>query len=145
MVLGGVAVVAATRSTDEPAVVAPTPKPTAPTALPRVERQALALLSKPSTDRVAFRGSHGRLLLVVGSGGRAAILVRGFERAPAGWPRYAWVVGPSGKPVRAARFEGTERAVFLSAPVGRRDSVVVAPDRAAALRPNGARIVAVRG
>lgn len=145
MVLGGIAVVAATRSTDEPAVVAPTPKPTTPTAVSRVERQALALLSKPSTDRVAFRGSHGHLLLVVGSGGRAAILVRGFERAPAGLPHQAWVVRPSGKPVRAARFEGTERAVFLSAPVGRSDSVVVASDRAAALRPKSARVVAARG
>jgi hypothetical protein len=56
-----------------------------------------------------------------------------------------WIVRPSGKPVRAARFEGTERAVFLSALVGPRDSVVVAPDRAAALRPNSARIIAVRG
>lgn len=144
MVLGGIAVIAATRSTDESAVVAPTSKPTAPAALPRVERQALALLSRPSTDRIAFRGSHGHLLLVVGSGGRAAIVVRGLERAPAGWPHYAWVVRTSGKPVRAARFEGTERAVFLSAPVGRRDSVVVAPDRVAALRPNSARIVAIR-
>lgn len=145
MVLGGIAVVAATRSDDEPAVAAPTPKAQASTALPRVERQVLALLSKPSTDRVAFRGSQGHLLLVVGSGGRAAILVRGFERAPAGSPRYAWVVGRSGKPVRAARLEGTDRAVFLSAPVARRDSVVVAADRAAALRPNSARVVAVRG
>ena len=94
MVLGGIAVVAATRSTD---------------------------------------------------GGRAASLVRGFERAPAGLPHQAWVVRPSGKPVRAARFEGTERAVFLSAPVGRSDSVVVASDRAAALRPKSARVVAARG
>ena len=145
MVLGGVAVVAATRSNDGPAVVAPTRKPTVRAAIPRVERQALALLSKPSTDRVAFRGSHGRLLLVVGSGGRAAILIRGFERASVGRPHYAWVVGPSAKPVRAGRFVGTERAVFLSEPVGRKDSVVVAPDRAAALRPASARLVAARG
>jgi len=145
MVLGGVAVVAATRSSDGPAVVAQTPKPTAQAAVPRVERRALALLSKPSTDRVAFRGSHGHLVLVVGSGGRAAILVRGFGRAPSGGPHYAWVVGSSGKPVRAGSFVGTERAVFLSETVGRKDSVVVAPDRAAALRPASARLVAARG
>jgi len=145
MVLGGVAVVAATRSADEPAPVpAPPPKAAVSSPTPKVERQALALLAKPSTDRVVFRGSRGHLVLVVGSGGRAAILLRGFERADAGWPYYAWVVGASGKPVRAARFTGAERAVFLSAHVRRTDSVVVAPDRAAALRPGSARIVARR-
>jgi hypothetical protein len=144
MALGGVAVVAATRAADEPA-----PRPPAPAAkvtaapTPKVERRALALLAKPSTERVVFRGSRGRLVLVVGSGGRAAILVRGFERAQEGWPHYAWVVR-AGKIVRAARFTGAERAVFLSTPVGRQASVVVAPDRAAALRPGSARVVALR-
>jgi hypothetical protein len=145
MALGGVAVVAATRSADEAAPpVSPQAKVIAsPTS--KVERQALALLAKPSTDRVVFRGSRGHLVLVVGSGGRAAILIRGFERADAGWPYYAWVVGASGKPVRAARFTGAERAVFLSTRVGRDVSVVVAPDRAAALSPRSAHIVAERG
>ena len=144
MVLGGVAVVAATRSADEPAPPAPPPAKAVPSPTPKVERRALALLAKPSTDRIVFRGTEGELVLVVGSGGRAAILVRGFERAPANRPYYAWVVG-AGKVVRAARFTGAERAVFLSAPVGRTDSVVVAPDRAAALRTRTARIVALRG
>lgn len=145
MALGGVAVVAATRAADEPAPPPPGPaaKVTAAARTPKVERQALALLAKPSTERVVFRGSRGRLVLVVGSGGRAAILVRGFERAQEGWPHYAWV-GRAGKIVRAARFTGAERAVFLSVPVGRNASVVVAPDRAAALRPGSARIVALR-
>src|SRR5262245_51438789 len=114
MALGGVAVVSAARSVDEP-----TPSAVAtPEAVvtPGVEQQVLALLAKPSTDRVVFRGSSGRLLLVVGSAGRAAILVRGFERAPAGRPYHAWVVGP-GRPVRAGTFTGAERAVFLSVPV----------------------------
>ncbi len=153
IVLGGIAVVAATRATeDSPTPVAkpvskpaPAAKPAVAPPLPQVERRALALLAKPSTDRVPFRGSAGRLVLVVGSGGRAAILLRGFERAPAEWPYYAWVVGPSGTPVRAARFKGSERAVFLSRPVGRGASVVVAPDRAAALEPESARLVAIRG
>ena len=145
MALGGVAVVAAMRAADEPAPPPPGPaaKVTAAARTPKVERQALALLAKPSTERVVFRGSKGRLVLVVGSGGRAAILVRGFERAQEGWPHYAWVVR-TGKIVRAARFTGAERAVFLSVPVGRNASVVVAPDRAAALRPGSARIVALR-
>jgi len=144
MVLGGVAVVAATRSADEPAPPPAPPAKAVSSPTPKVERQALALLAKPSTDRVIFRGSGGHLVLVVGSGGRAAILIHGFDRADAGWPYYAWVVGASGKPIRAAKLRGSERAVFLSAQVGRKDSVVIAPDRAAALRPRSARIVAVR-
>lgn len=144
MVLGGVAVVAATRSADEPAPPPAPPAKAVSAPTPKAERQALALLAKPSTDRVVFRGSRGHLILVVGSGGRAAILIRGFERADTGWPYYAWVVGASGKPVRAARFTGAERAVLLSTPVGRNASVVVAPDRAAALRPRNARIAAQR-
>jgi hypothetical protein len=143
--LGGVAVVAATRSADDPAPPASPPVKVISAAAPKVERQALALLAKPSTDRVVFGGSRGHLVLVVGSGGRAAILIRGFARADSGRPYYAWVVGASGKPVRAARFTGAERAVFLSALVGRKDSVVVAHDRVAALRPRSARIVALRG
>jgi len=142
MVLGGVAVVSAMRSADvaAPAVV-PTPKAA---RTPRVDQQVLTLLAKPSTDRVVFRGSGGRLLLVVGSAGRAAIVMRGFERAPAGRPYHAWVVR-LGRTVRAATFTGAERAVFLSVPVGRRDSVVVASKRAEALRPKNARVVAARG
>jgi hypothetical protein len=146
MALGGVAVVAATRSADEP-TPPPAPPPAKVISSPtsKLEQRVLALLAKPSTDRVVFRGSGGRLILVVGSGGRSAILVRGFEDAPAGWRYYAWVVRGGGKIVRAARFTGAERAVFLSARLGRNDSVVVAPDRAAALRPKSARIVALRG
>ena len=141
MVVGAFAVVSAARSAEEPAPPAPA-TPTA-AATPRVEQQVLALLAKPSTDRVVFHGSGGRLLLVVGSAGRAAILVRGFERAPAGRPYRAWVVG-AGKPVRAGAFTGAERAVFLSVPVLRQERVVIARDRAAALRPSS-KLVAARG
>ena len=141
MVLGGFAVVSAARSADEPAPpAAATPKAV---ATPQVEQQVLALLAKPSTDRVVFRGSDGQLLLVVGSAGRAAILVRGFQRAPASRPYRAWVVG-AGRPVRAGTFTGAERAVFLSVPVLRQERVVIARDRAAAQR-SSARLVAVRG
>jgi len=141
MVVGAFAVVSAARSAEEPAPPAPA-TPTA-AATPRVEQQVLALLAKPSTDRVVFDGSGGQLLLVVGSAGRAAILVRGFERAPAGRPYRAWVVG-AGKPVRAGTFTGAERAVFLSVPVLRQERVVIARDRAAALRPSS-KLVAARG
>jgi hypothetical protein len=142
MALGGVAVVSAVRSADE--AVAPVAPAQKPMTVPRIERQVLALLAKPSTERVVFRGSGGRLVLVVGSAGRAAILVRGFAGTPAGRPYRAWIVG-SGKPIRAATITGTEPAVFLSAPVFRGESVVVASSRGAAARRRAAGIVAARG
>jgi len=107
------------------------------------EQRALALLAKPSTERIVFSGSSGRLLLAVGSGGRAAILIRGLQQAAASKPYYAWVVG-SGRPVRVARFTGTERAVFLDVPLGPHESVVVATARPTASRA-GSQLVALRG
>jgi hypothetical protein len=123
-VLAGVSTLSANKAAEPPAVVT--------SAAPPAEQQALALLAKPSTERVVFRGSGGRLLLAVGSGGRAAILIHGLERAAPDRPYGAWIVG-SGKPVRAARFDGTERAVFLSVPLGRHESVVVAQSRPTSL------------
>jgi hypothetical protein len=132
LLLGLLAGVFALSGSDEPA---------AP-AQPAAERQALALLAKPSTERIVFRGSGGRLLLAVGSGGRAAILVRGLERA-IGQPYGAWVVGSS-RPIRAARFDGTERAVFLSVPLRSGDSVVVTQKRPTSLESMN-QLVALRG
>lgn len=132
LLLGLLAGVFALSGSDEPA---------AP-AQPAAERQALALLAKPSTERIVFRGSGGRLLLAVGSGGRAAILVRGLERA-IGQPYGAWVVGSS-RPIRAARFDGTERAVFLSVPLRPGDSVVVTQKRPTSLESMN-QLVALRG
>ncbi len=122
--------------TPPPAVVPVESKPPA-------EQRVLALLAKPSTERIVFRGSGGRLLLAVGSGGRAAILIRGLERAAPGQPYYAWVVG-SGRPVRVARFDGTERAVFLTLPLRSHESVVVASTRPTSIRPES-QLVALRG
>jgi hypothetical protein len=110
-------------------------------AQPTAEQQALALLAKPSTDRIVFRGSGGRLLLAVGSAGRAAILIRGLEPA-AGQPYGAWVVGLS-RPIRAARFDGTERAVFLSVRLGPHESVVVSQNRPTGLN-SASQLVALR-
>ena len=122
-------------------------EPTAPAgtatgaAQPTAEQQALALLAKPSTERIVFRGSGGRLLLAVGSAGRAAILIRGLEQAAG--PLYgAWVVGSS-RPIRAARFDGTERAVFLSVPLRPHESVVVSRGRPTGLNA-ATQLVALR-
>ena len=126
LLLGLLAGVFAFSASDEPTAVSSTSLVQA-----SAERQALALLAKPSTERIVFRGTGGRLLLAVGSGGRAAILVRGFERA-AGLPYGAWVVGSS-RPIRAASIDGTERAVFLSVPLRPHESVVVSQTRPAGL------------
>jgi hypothetical protein len=142
MALGGAAVLSAARSHERTTTVV---APRAPAAAARAERAALALLAKPSTERVVFRRAGGRLLLAVGSGGRAAILVRGFERARPGAAYYAWALRPGARPVRAARFLGTERAVFLSVPLGPRTSVAVVAAPPGGASPAHARIVAVRG
>ena len=143
MALGGLAVFSAARSNGDAAP--PQAAPVASTLSSSVvaERRALALLAKPSTERVLFRGSGGRLVLAVGSGGRAALLIRGLEPAPAGKPYQAWIVG-SERAVRAARFTGRARAILLSGPVGRGARVVIAPDRATALRPGQRRLAATR-
>jgi hypothetical protein len=109
---------------------------------PSAERQMLTLLAKPSTERIAFRGSGGRLVLAVGSGGRAAISIRGFEQATPETPYYAWIVG-SGAPLRAATIDGSERAVVLSQALARGEDVVVATQAPTTVGP-GTLLVALR-
>jgi hypothetical protein len=138
LLLGLLAGVFTLWGSDEPTSPAVTP---ASAVQPTAERRALALLAKPSTERVVFRGSGGGLLLAVGSGGRAAILVRGLERAAG--PAYgAWVLGSSRR-VRAASFDGSDRAVFLSVPLRPHESVVVSQTRPARLDP-ATQLVALR-
>jgi len=145
MVLGTAAVISAgggSRTSSERAAGS-TPAHVRST-LQGTERHVLALLAKPSTERIVFRGSRG-LVLAVGSGGRAAILIRGLERAAPGKPYGAWIVTPGAVPVRAARFVGTERAVFLSARLRPKQRVIVSSDRPAGVRPANGRFVAVLG
>jgi hypothetical protein len=144
MALGAAAVISAGTSADASAAsVRPTTPSSTASSVPTVERRVLALLAKPSTVRVAFRGASG-LVLVVGSGGRAAILVRGVEPAPAGKPYVAWILAPNSAPVRAARFVGTEPAVFLTRQLGPRASVAIAASRPIPGPPARNRIVALR-
>jgi hypothetical protein len=143
MALGAAAVVSAGATADSPD---PAPVVSQLAARPQsgVVRGVLALLAKPSTERIRFKGSSG-LVLAVGSGGRAAILVRGLRRATPDKPYVAWIVVPGRAPVRAARFVGTERAVFLSTRVGRNQSVVVSPVRPRLGASARSPIVAIRG
>jgi hypothetical protein len=146
MILGAAAVISAGAGASPDATpVAPVSAKNPPTqpGTPSAERSALALLAKPSTERIAFRGAQG-LVLAVGSGGRAAILLRGLEPAPADAPYSAWIVRPGAVPVAAARFDGTERAVFLTRPLGPVASVVLSAVRPSAGPPARIRIVALR-
>ena len=102
---------------------------TTPAVAAGAEPQLIALLAKPSTQRIVFSRSGGRLVLAVGSAGRAAILLRGLERAAPGKPYLAWVMAPGSRPVRGAHFVGTERAVFLSRRLRPGTSVVVSTQR----------------
>lgn len=144
MALGAAAVLSAGSATEKESAdgaLSASQTQAAPAASP-IERRVLALLAKPSTERIAFTGSRG-LVLAVGSGGRAAILVRGLERAELGNPYRAWIVAPGAAPIGAAQFVGVERAVFLSRSLVPGASVVVSTTRPAA-RLERNRVVAVR-
>lgn len=81
-------------------------------------RRALALLSKPSTERIPLEGSGRAALLAVGSEARGFLVLRRLAPAPAGLAYEAWVVAPGRPtPLPAAVFSGSERLVPLSRPV----------------------------
>jgi hypothetical protein len=134
MALGAVAVLSA-GGWERPSAPPPAGAQPVTTTSSEVGERALSFLAKPSTERIVFRGSGGRLVLAVATGGRAAILLRGFERADNGKPYFAWIVAPRRAPVRAGRFVGTEPAIFLTRPLGPRASVVVSTDRPIVGRP----------
>jgi len=146
MALGAAAVLSASRSTSDSVTTVVASTPQAPVAGDGASaRAALALLAKPSTERIVFGHSDGRLLLAVGSGGRAAIVMRGVKRAAPGVPYYAWALRPGARPLRVARFVGTERAVFLATRLGPKTSVAVAAGRPGSHYPGDAAVVAMRG
>jgi anti-sigma-K factor RskA len=143
LVLAGVAIVAAhDSSTPQAAARPPAPRGTSP-ASTTSERSALAMLAKPSTERIVFDRSGGRLVLAVGSGGRAALLARDLGPAPAGTRYYAWRVLPGRAPVPVAHFVGTQRVVFL--PVSLRPTASVVVTIGKHLPPPARRLVASRG
>jgi len=87
--------------------------------------RVISLLSKPSTERVPVDGSAGRIVLAVGTGGRAYLVLDGFGLAPTDKTYQAWVIKPNAKsPESAAVFEGTEMIVPLAVAV--RPGAVVA-------------------
>ncbi|HET6624144.1 MAG TPA: anti-sigma factor [Gaiellaceae bacterium] len=117
-------------------------------AATRDSGRALALLSKPSTERVSVVGSQGALVLAVGSGGRAVLVLRGLERAPSGRTYEAWVVDAGGGPPDpAGLFSGGERVVELTrlVPVGATVAVTVEEAVGSDTPTQPLRLVARRG
>lgn len=122
--LGGVAVVMRSSSS------APTP------AIPPDAQSVISLLSKPSTQRVPFAGSAGTAVLAVGSGGRAAIVLKGFAPAPPGSTYNAWIRVPGGRFEQAATFTEAERVVLLSTSVEKGSVVGITSETSRVVGPS---------
>lgn len=106
-----------------------------PTAPATPDDRTIALLSKPSTKRVPLEGSRGRLVLAVGGGGNALLVVDGLARAPRGKTYEAFVLRPRATaPAVAAVFSGKETVVPLSVGVRRGSILVVTLERAGGVK-----------
>jgi hypothetical protein len=103
-----------------------------PRAVPNTPAdRAIALLANPSTRRLPLDGSRGRVVLAVGRGGRALLVVDGIAPAAAGHSYEAWVLRPRAKaPAPAAVFSGKENVVPLAIPVRQGSIVAVSVERA---------------
>ena len=89
-----------------------------PTVPKTATDSTISLLSKPSTTRLPLEGSRGGIVLAVGGGGRALLVVDRLPPAPAGKSYEAWVLRPRATvQVPAAVFSGRETVVPLSVPV----------------------------
>ncbi len=93
-------------------------------------RLALGLLSKPATERIPLARTNDAIVLAVGAGGLAALVLDGLAPAPSGKAYEAWVVGAEGEPVPAAVFSGAERVVLLSGSVPSGATVAVTVESA---------------
>jgi len=108
---------------------------------------AVGFLAKPSTQRIPFANSGGRIVLAVGPRGRGVLVLQGLRPAAVGTSYVAWLVGRKGRVVGSTGvFSGRTRIVPLSrlVPVG--SGVAVTLEHAAKTAPTGKlRLVARRG
>jgi hypothetical protein len=107
---------------------------------------AVSFLARPSTRRIPFANSGGRLVLAVGPRGRGVLVLQGLRPATAGRSYLAWLVGRKGRVVGpAGAFSGRASIVQLTrlVPVG--SAVAVTIEQAAGKAPTGKlRLVARR-
>jgi hypothetical protein len=76
-------------------------------------------------------GSGGRIVLAVGSAGRAVLVLKGLAAAPQGKSYQAWVTPPKANvPASAAVFSGVEALVPLSVAVEPGSVVTITVERA---------------
>lgn len=93
--------------------------------------QAIALVSKPGTQRIPLAGSDGTIVLAVGSGGGSVLVLDGLAPAPAGESYQAWLIGTTGKVSSSvAVFAGDEPVVPLTRLVARGSGIGVTLERA---------------
>ena len=126
--LGGVAM-AATLGSDaaSPAQAPATP----PTTIVESPTWAVSLLARPTTERIPFAHSRGRIILAVGRGGRGVLVLDALGPARRGTAYAAWLLGRRGSVLgRAAVFSGRERLVALSKLVPRGGAVGVTIEKA---------------
>jgi hypothetical protein len=91
----------------------------------------VTLLAREDTERIPLRGSVGRIVLVGGADGQAALVLDGLGAAPAGRSYQAWVTRPGAiGPVSAAVFAADEPAVRLAGRVAPGSTVAVTLERA---------------
>ena len=112
-----------------------------------VER-SLAVLADSSAVRYPFRGSVGRLALVVTESDEAVLALDGLGHAPAGSTYRVWLVAKgSATPVGDAAFDATSPVVALERriPPGTRVAVTLEPAADTARPSRPLRLVAVRG
>lgn len=91
------------------------PAPTVDRPSSAATDRAIALLAKPSTERIPLASSEGRMVLAVGVGGRAALTLDGLDPLPPEEAYYAWLIGPDNRVVApAGSFTGAQAIVPLS-------------------------------
>jgi hypothetical protein len=145
IVLGGIAMATTLHSSksDAPATgtaVSPAAKPPSggvSSSAPRTTA-AVSFLAKPSTQRIPFANSAGRIVLAVGPRGRGVLVLQGLRPAAAGSSYVAWLVGRKGRVAgRAGVFSGRDAIVPLTrlVPVG--SAVAVSLEHAARKAPSG--------
>lgn len=108
LVLGAVAVISETGSTGDSASAERDAR----------QRAAIAILARPTTQRLQVGGADGGLILAVTRGGNAVLVGKRLRPAAEGWAYQAWVYPPKGgKPRPAGLFEGGRTTHLLTADV----------------------------